>query len=783
MSAATAAIHCQHCGISFVPRQAEALFCCSGCHFVHDLIQGEGFADFYQLLGKKSLNPLNEQPTTPVQFDWLKDASEGKSEMVLHVGNLTCTACVWLIERLFRKQKGALRLAVDVNRGAVSIWWDPESFDPVAFAAELHRFGYPVSEKELTEEDIETITHSESRALLTRLGVTFGLALNTMAFTLPSYLGLEFSDSLAGLFRLVSFASATLAMAVGGSYFFQRAGNALRAGILHLDIPISIGLIVAFLGSVGGLLAGIESLMYFDFVATFSALMLAGRWLHIRLIEKNRRDLRAREKQIMHLKRRNSSGELEAVKPADIEVGDEIEVAPDSLIPVRGNLVSPDSSVISGDWINGEPEPLQCSKGQGIPAGSRNASGSSLCLLAQTSFSGSLIEKLMQATPEPSGETGGHPRVLAIYLYSVLVVALLGACAWFYRTGDIVLTLQVLISVLVVSCPCALGLALPLVDEILNSRMRRHGVFVRSGEIWRKLPRIKSLILDKTGTLTELVPKLKNPEVLAGISGNDLAALASLVNANHHPHSAAIREALIQGPGPRSLEGLDHFLVEDFPGKGMRVHREQTEWRLGKSSWASTDNTSPETVFTKNGDRMASFEFAETIREGAGNEIAALHREGYETEILSGDPDRARVIKIGNQLGISPTHIYSSYSPNQKAEHIASGDPKTTLFIGDGGNDSLALDAAGCSGSPATGIRAIESKTDFVFVGRSFQAVRRLFHAARRRRRVVLMVFLVAVIYNLAAVGLCLAGLMNPLLAAVLMPLSSIVTTAMATRA
>ncbi len=772
---------CLHCGISFVPHVVQDQFCCSGCHFVHDLIQGEGFADFYKLLGRKGLNPLNDQPTTPANFEWLREATDGQSEAVLNAGNLTCTACVWLIERLFRKQRGANRVAVDVSRSTISIWWNPETFDPVQFAKELHRFGYPVSEKQLTDEDTEALAHSESRALLTRLGVTFGLAMNTMAFTLPSYLGLEFSDALAGLFRLISFASATLALAVGGSYFFQRAGAALRAGVLHLDIPISIGLIVAFLGSLGGLFAGIESLMYFDFVATFSALMLAGRWLHIRLIEKNRRDLRAREKQILLVKKRNASGEFESIKPHEIETSDEIEVGPGSLIPVNGNLLSPDAVAISRDWINGEPEPIQCEKGQQIPAGSRNATDGPLRILTQSKFSGSLIEKLLSAVPSPV-EAGGRSKILATYLYVVLAVAIIGAATWFFKTGDLVLTLQVLISVLVVSCPCALGLALPLVDEILNSRMRRNGIFIRSGEIWKKLPHIKQLILDKTGTLTELVPKLLNADVLNRIPATELPVLAALINTNHHPHSAAIREAIIQKFGPGSLNAPADIDVEDIPGSGMRTLHDATEWRLGKASWAGDTDSGSATVFTKAGQELATFEFGETIRDGAAAEIAALHREGYKTEILSGDPDRARVVKIGKQIGIPPTHIYSSYSPGQKAEHISDGQPEATLFIGDGGNDSLALEAAACSGSPATGIRAIESKTDFVFVGRSFQAIRRLFHAARRRRHIVAMVFIVAVLYNVAAVGLCLAGLMNPLLAAVLMPLSSIVTTAIATR-
>lgn len=772
---------CLHCNAPFRPRREDDAYCCSGCRVVRELIEGEGFSNFYELLGKRSLNPLDDQPINEAVTDWLEPYLDDESgTLSVKVANLSCTACVWLIERLFRKKPGGIRIEVNTSRSSLTLWWTPRSFDLIGFARDMHRFGYPLSKQ--TDDDEEEAAFSESRALLTRLGVTGGLALNTMAFTLPSYLGLSVSDSLSGLFRLVAFASSTLALAVGGSWFFQRAFAAFRARIMHMDVPITIGLLAAYLGSLIGVAAGSEQLLYFDFVATFVTLMLLGRWLHVRMIEHNRYQLKAREKSVVSLQKKTASSGFEAISTKEIELGDHIKILPGSLVPVSGILLSPDSARISLDWINGEPEPFTIHCGEVIPTGARNASGEGIQVRAEHDFSGTLMDKLLSTRAsdvQPSDSFYG--KVLQLYLVIVICLAVLGFVGWLLFAGDWIQATQVLISVMVVSCPCALGLALPLVDEIVNSRMRQLGVFVRRNQLWQKLPGIKHIVLDKTGTLTEPVPRLLNPEILESLDSESRAALAILTRRNRHPHGSAVREAILSSFGEIGLEGEGES--EEVVSCGVRARVAGNEWRFGKQSWATDDPEGADTVLSKNGMLVARFVIGESIREGAAEEITRLQSAGFFVQVLSGDPNLDRVLETGNALKIPVNQIHAAQSPQQKADFIQQNEPRKTLFVGDGGNDSLALDSAICSGSPATGIRAVEGRTDFVFMGRNFRAISHLLRAAKRRRMIVRTIFAVAVGYNIVAITICLAGLMNPLLAAVLMPISSLVTTFIATRA
>lgn len=777
---------CHHCGIAFRPRHESDQFCCAGCRVVHDLIQGEGFSDFYSLLGSRSLAPLNEQPMQRANLEWLEEMVEqGRTEVTVKVANLSCTACVWLIERLFRRQKGAIEMRVDTSRATLFLRWQEGVFDPVAFAVELHRFGYPVSE--LSGEEADAAASSESRALLTRLGVTAGLAMNTMAFSLPAYLGLEPSDELAGLFRMVAFGSSTLALAVGGSCFFQKALLSLRTRVLHIDVPISLGLLVAWVGSFCGYLFGLEDFLYFDFVATFVTLMLLGRWLQVRMIEYNRAQIQAREVAPISIRRRvkEANGEVasEPIQPDKIAVGDTLEIASRTMIPVKGLLIS-DRGSVSMDWINGEPEPVSLEKGDEIPAGSRNVSEEPLVVLAEDGFRGTLVEKLINSEVSAESDEGTYnTSILQWYLLVVIAVAVAGFTGWWIESGDIARSLQVLISVLVVSCPCAIGIALPLVDEKVNFKMRKLGVFVRRNRLWRNLSKVRHLVFDKTGTLTEPSPRWLNPDVvIEGLDEKAREVLLFLTEKNFHPHSVAVREVLISRFGiPSGPEG--GIEKETEISSGVSCEFDGDRWCFGKQSWATGREVSVDrTVFTRNGEVLAIFEIGESVRAGARDEIDRLHRNGLDVTILSGDPDRDRVNRVGEDLGIPGEKIRASLSANAKADYLAEHDGARTLFVGDGGNDGLAFEQALSSGAPATGIRAIENRADFVFLDRNFRAVGRVLEAAGRRRRIVQLIFATAVVYNLFAVTLCLAGLMNPLLAAVLMPISSLVTTAMASR-
>ncbi len=785
---------CQHCGQRFRPRYAEEQFCCSGCRSVHDLIQEGGFGTFYELLGRGLLQPVGESELDPDHLEELGEAiadaerlataSHRPAQLSFRLGNLSCTACLWLVDHLLRRHPGALRMNGDTSRSLLTLWWTPGEFEALAFLRELHRHGYPPSLCRPEDEEAP----QESRALLTRLGVTAGLAMNTMAFTLPSYLGLDPGHELNRLFLLVAFASATLALAIGGAYFFQRALSSLRVRALHMDVPISLGLIAAWLGSTAGLVFGIDTLLYFDFVAIFAFLMLAGRYLHLRLLDRNRRQLHAREREITTAWRLRADGARERIVLARIASGDSLEIASGGMVPVEAELASPAASLLL-DWITGEPEAVPFLRGQRIPAGARNGSSAPVQIIARQAYSGSFLERLFapadDAFEDHSAAVSTHP-VRKYYLVSVLCLAFVGAGAWLWAGQGVAAALQVLISILVVSCPCALGLALPLLDEILLAKLKRDGLFIRRHSLWPRLRQIRCLAFDKTGTLTEPVRRLRNPEALEALDEAALQALRHLVAQNPHPVGRALRDVLVGRFGPLPAEPDAAFSpIREHPGQGVSFREGHLLWKLGRGDWACPDLQGAATkacVLSCEGQALACFHFAEAIRDGAVEQMRALRAQGYRIRLLSGDPDIDRVSDTAGKLGLAPEEVHAGLSPEEKAELLAATAPAETLFVGDGGNDGPAFEVAGATGSPATGIRAIETRADFVFTGRGFHAIALLLRAAHRRRLMVGTLFAVALTYNLAAVSLCLAGWMTPLLAAILMPLSSLLSTAIASR-
>jgi Cu2+-exporting ATPase len=790
---------CLHCGTDYpTPSDPaeESGFCCAGCQFVHGLIGSEGLDQFYDLRGRQTLQPVKSLAFQKRDYDWLGDQAhaaeavcatcEEPARLTLDLQGISCAACVWLIERVFRRHPGGLRIVVDAQSGLMRLWWEPGKFDAVAFAEDLQHFGYAAGPA--SEDAEKRAARSESRGLLTRVGLVGGLAMNTMAFTLPRYLGMGEEFELARLFELITLASASLALLVGGGYFFRRAWRALSIGALHMDLPISIGLIAAYLGSLVGWLFRIESLMYFDFVATFAFLMLGGRWLQQAAVEKNRAALLTDSDRRREIPRLTAEGAIETVAATELVPGDRFLAKPGETLPVAARLEGPSAAEFSLEWINGEPEPRALPPGADIPAGAVNVGRAPATVQATEAHADSLLTRLIEASEraghadEPAGaETGrDFARVLRGYLAIVLITALVGGLAWLGAGKGWPAALQVLISVLVVSCPCALGVALPLLDDVVVARLRKSGLFVQHGGLWTRLKPVRRIVFDKTGTLTREAPRLVNPDALAALTDDESAILAGLVRDSRHPVGRAVREALVsEGIRERSLPQ-----IEETVARGVSWHDPDTgtDWSFGKAGWKSADSPEAATVFAKNGGVLAALRFEEALRSDAIAEVAALQRRGYQLAILSGDAPE-RVHQIATQLGLDPEQAIGGASPQEKAEWVIRHEPERTLYIGDGANDTLAFEAAACRGTPAIGSGVLERQSDFYFLGQGLHAIRRLIDTARRRRVVGARVVGVAVAYNVLAVAIALSGWMNPLLAAVLMPISSVVTLAIASRA
>jgi len=757
---------CRHCGAPLADEKARgAGFCCAGCAYVFRLVHEHGLDGYYRIKDEVTA-PADAAVFQPRDHTWLEEeqraaeqtAGTGAPVLTLDVQGISCAGCVWLIERIFQQQPGARDIVVNAQYGSMRLRWTAGEFSAAEFARKLQAFGY------LTGPAGADASEPESRGLVRRIGLCAAFAMNVMLFSLPVYFGMERDFEWAGLFALLNAAFGTLSLLVGGTYFLGRAARALRERAMHIDLPIAIGIVGAYLGSVYGWLAGEERLVYFDFVSAFILLMLTGRWAQVAAVERNRRRLLRHQPQARRV-RIAGGGE---VALSTLRPGQRMLLATGQTLPVESRLEVAEA-VFSLASINGEAEPRVFRRGQRVPAGAVNVGRGSVELEALQGWADSLLARLLE--PGQRGEAS-HPlleRVVRGYVVGILVVATLAGAAWWYFSGDAARSWAVVTAVLVVSCPCAIALAFPLADEMATVALRRRGVFVREADLWPRLARVRNVVFDKTGTLTLETPALLNPEVIAALPTESRDALHTLVRGSAHPVSQALLEHLLAG-GPAGVIAGE---VRETVGSGVEIG----DWSLGRAGWRSRGQEAEGTELCHRGAVVARFHFSDSARGDARAEIAALARRGLGVHILSGDQP-GKVAALAGELGVEAGRARGDLSPMDKAACLEAIGSDSTLMLGDGANDSLAFDRALCRGTPVIHRGVLERKADFFYLGRGIGGIRALFETDDIRRRTHAVILCFSIGYNLLAVGLAVAGRMNPLLAAILMPVNSLLTLA-----
>ncbi len=784
-AASAAPIHlCLHCGAPLATAATQAAgFCCAGCGYVHRLVQEHGLDGYYKIRDAV-VAPADPVVFQPRDYAWLAtlqrtaEAAPGTPELTLEVQGISCAGCVWLIEQLFDRQPGALHCETDAPLGRMRLRWTRRAFDAPAFARTLQSFNYLVGPPG-AEPAVP-----ESRRLVRRVGLCAAFAMNVMLFTLPSYFGMEATFPYARLFGTLALLFATLSLLTGGTYFLGRAVSVLRVGAMHIDLPIALGITGAYLGSLYGWLNGREEFVYFDFVAAFILLMLVGRWAQVAAVERNRRRLLSGPGRPQAVRVETPAGPVE--RPVEeLQAGQVFTVRPGQVIPVEATLETA-AATVGTAWITGEADPRECGAGARVPAGAVNLGRGDIRLRAAQPWTASLLAELLKPAVRDGYRHRFLEQVIRGYLIGIFGVATAAGLGWWLTSHDAVLTWSVVTAVLVVSCPCAIGLAFPLADEIATVALRRHGVFVREGDLWPRLRHIRKIIFDKTGTLTLETPRLLNPEALAELGPPARAALLSLVRDNPHPVSQSLVEQLLSCPRAHDTYGVtkDGGLgeVSEVPGFGLTLTDQNGKWSLGRPGWRGSHppalvTENHDTEFALEGVVLARFRFEDAVRAGAREEIAALQAAGRTSYILSGDR-ATKVDAMTAALGLPPDRGIAGAAPQAKADWVREIDRDDTLMVGDGANDSLAFDAAFVRGTPVIHRGVLEGKADFYYLGRGIDGLRRLFEVndARRRTQAWLLVFSIA--YNLVAVGLAAAGHMSPLLAAILMPVSSLLSLA-----
>jgi Cu2+-exporting ATPase len=696
---------------------------------------------------------------------------DGTAEYVLNVPDIHCGACMSMIERGLAKFPGVVSSRVNLTLKRVTVRLDSASRAPGFLVEALGKLGY----KALPFEGVSQAEAAERRRsaeLLRALGVAGFAAGNIMLLSVSVWSGAE--GATRDLFHLVSGMIALPAVAYAGQPFFRSAFNALRTRNLNMDVPISLGVLLAVAMSLYETFTGGPE-AYFDAAVTLLFFLLAGRYLDQVMREKARSAVtgltRLAAKGAIAI---SGDGALRYVPLDEVGPGDRLRVAAGERVPVDGRIVS-GSTDLDRSLVTGESVPAGAVEGDEVEAGTLNLTGAFDMVALRGAGQSFLAEvmRMMEAAEQGRGRfVRIADRLSRMYAPVVHVLAAIAFLSWMIATGDWHASIYTAIAVLIITCPCALGLAVPVVHVIGAGRLFELGILMRDGSALERLAEVDRAVFDKTGTLTSGIPFIELPSLTAEEAG----IARTLASHSVHPASRAVADALAARPGRPVAD------IREVPGHGIEGRAGGKTVRLGRSQWvgeiaAAEGNSAAGLSFAVAGSPKRGFILSETLRENARQAVRALQDAGLVPEILSGDAPAA-VRSVAMQLDV-PAYTAEA-TPQDKIDHLEElrEEGHKVLMVGDGLNDAPALAAGYVSMAPASASDAGRQAADFVFTRESLAAVSQAHAIALEARKLVRQNFGLAIAYNVLLVPVAFAGMVTPLIAAIAMSASSILVIA-----
>jgi Cu2+-exporting ATPase len=749
---------CAHCG---EPVRGDSAFCCTGCAGAHAIIGAAGLGSFY-----KRLDEVRAHRPLPLETDFqafAKDLGGGLFSLDLQVDGLDCGACVWLIESLLARNPSVVAARVNLSTRRLALKWRGSAVDANAHAALIAALGFVPAIYRASA--VAARDDRQERELLRCLGVAGFAAANVMLLSVAVWSGHDGSMGAATrtLFHWLSAIIALPAIAYAGRPFFRSAFAGLRAGRTNMDVPISVGVMLACIVSLHETWIGAEH-AFFDSAITLLFFLLIGRYLDRRARGRARQSVEA----LMALSNSNAQvvradGSMEVLQIDRLVPGDTLLVAAGERLAADGTVVAGHSS-LDASLISGESLPLAVAPGGKVVAGMVNLGAPlriEVTAAGERTVLAGIVRLVEAAEQGRSRFVALADRVARAYAPVVHLTALLTFIGWMALGGlawD--RALVVATAVLIITCPCALALAVPVVHVVASTRLMKSGVLLLSPTALERLAEVDHVVLDKTGTLT-----LGRLELQGGGDGDALSFAAGMAANSRHPLARALLRALPNAP-------VQEHVIE-YPGQGLEVGAA----RLGSAAFCGVaiapDDGLSELWLVRRDREPVRFAFADRLRPDAQEAIRALGHLGLTVEVLSGDRPKA-VAAAAREAGI--VQMRAEVSPSGKVAHLAelAAAGMKVLMLGDGLNDAPALAAAYVSMSPAGAAEATQNAADAVFQGDALGPVIEALTVSRRARRLVRQNLALALTYNLAAVPLAIAGAVTPLIAAIAMSSSSL---------
>jgi P-type Cu2+ transporter len=807
-------VSCTHCSLP-VPRGlleegADEQFCCAGCRTVYETLQGAGLQRFYALAEQSDDGPARPASTSGRGFtefdheDFLASyvqEEEGIARVTLYLEGVHCAACVWLVEKLPSVVSGVLEARLDIGRAVVTVVWRSESVKLSVIARTLDRLGYPPHPLKSGEEQQQR--KKEARAALTRIGVAGAIAGNVMgiAFALyGAYLqGME--EELRNFFRWSALLLTLLSLLWPGRTFFRGAWAAIRTRTPHMDLPIALGIGAGFLGGAWHTITGTGE-VYFESVAILVFLLLVGRHFQSKQQRKAYEAMEMLHALTPGTARRDTGSGFEEVPILSLQKGDRVEVRGAETAPADGTVIEGNSSFDMA-VLSGETRPIHVDCGERVFAGTLNL-GARVVLEVDSTGADSRVGRLLQLVEEHAKRPAAIVRVADRLsgVFTVVVLILAGVTALWWGMKDPSVALENAIALLIVACPCALGLATPLAVVAAVGRAARTGILIKGGDALERLASPGILVLDKTGTLTQGAVSVVQWH---GEESLQMMAAALETHASH-PFAAALVE--FGNRGETSAANLNAEQVEATPGKGVCGMVNGMRLCVGAPHWIMEQGAQlPEAWLEQTIERalspvaVAQFDaqgevtalamagIGDALQPDAPRVIKELQQVGWDLRVMSGDHPQV-VAAVAEKLGLDPQRCQGGLTPEQKlaaVQHLreqqsAQSHALPVLMVGDGWNDAAALAAADVGIAVHGSAEASLAAADVFLSTPGLGGVAGLLQGAKRTVKVIRRNLAVSLAYNAIGVALAMTGVLNPLLAAVLMPVSSLTVVSVAWR-
>ena len=809
--------HCFHCGLD-VPEQVDLPVtfegathptCCAGCQAVAESIIAAGLGSYYHrrtaeaqqaaLPPQEVLAQLKLYDLPDVQAEFVAVHSEHEREAVLMLSGVTCAACVWLIEQQLLRLNGVLRAEINYSTLRARVAWDNSRVALSDILLCVRRTGYEAAPYDA--DKVEAQAQAERRQALTRLWVAGLAMMQVMMYIIPVYL--YGGDIEPWFLWILHWASMILTLPVifySAVPFFKGAWRDLKNRRLGMDTPVAIAVAAAFAASFVALVLDYEKGIYFDSVSMFVFLLLGGRYLE-QVARRKAGDAAERLVKLVpafchRLSAYPDTSQVEEAVVARLRSGDVLLVKAGEVLPADGEVVSGESDVNEA-ILTGESLPVAKTAGDSVTAGTLNLGSPLLVRVAETGANtrlGHIVRLLDRALAEKPRMVELADRHASTFVLGLLLLSVLVFGVWLYL-ADFKTAWWITVSLLVVTCPCALSLATPAALAAATGRLAGEGVLIGRGHSLETLSEIDTVVLDKTGTLTEGRLQVEAVLLAEGTTRTTaVAAAQALERQSEHPVAQALLalpDAAAAGAPAVTSEQILNRVGHGIAAM-LTLNDVRDEWRIGRLSYvAEIAGTLPDTLHSEHpgtavylGNRhgfAAVFLLQDQIKAGVADMVAALHRQGLRLHLLSGDRPAA-VQHVADTLKLDACRAEAT--PEDKLAYVQDLQEQghKVLMVGDGINDAPVLAQADVSAAVAEGADVAREGADVLLLNRDMRILPQLTAAARRTRRIIRENLGWATLYNLIAVPLAAFGFVTPFVAALGMSLSSLLVSANALR-